>query len=170
MKNKRRHVSIEIIEHLLILAKTISGCVSISALGSLVCAPIGVTTYTIGITARINKYTSIIKKKKTKHDRIVLLGKDKLKTNEDLISKALIDSYISHDEFVSVNNVLSEYYEMEKEIGSPETSVEYCIWKQWKPIVSVVKNILLTKIQAMEKPNKTDQCFYQIMLFVVRKN
>ena len=132
MKNKRRHVSIEIIEHLLILAKTISGCVSISALGSLVCAPIGVTTYTIGIiiyeiTARINKYTSIIKKKKTKHDRIVLLGKDKLKTNEDLISKALIDSYISHDEFVSVNNVLSEYYEMEKEIGSPETSVEYCI-------------------------------------------
>ena len=132
MKNKRRHVSIEIIEHLLILAKTISGCVSIPALGSLVCAPIGVTTYTIGIiiyeiTARINKYTSIIKKKKTKHDRIVLLGKDKLKTNKDLISKALIDSYISHDEFVSVNNVLSEYYEMEKEIGSPETSVEYCI-------------------------------------------
>ena len=81
------------VEHLLILASTISGCVSISALGSLVCAPIGVTTFTIGIiiygiTARINKYTSIIKKKKKKHDKIVLLGKDKLKTNEDLISKA----------------------------------------------------------------------------------
>ena len=38
----------------------------------------------------------------------MLLGKDKLNTIEILISKALIDSYISHDEFVSVNNVLRE--------------------------------------------------------------
>ena len=33
-------------------------------------------------------------------------------TIEVLISKALIDSYISHDEFVSVNNVLREYNEI----------------------------------------------------------
>ena len=39
----------------------------------------------------------------------MLLGKDKLNTIEVLISKALIDSYISHDEFVSINNVLREY-------------------------------------------------------------
>ena len=36
----------------------------------------------------------------------MLLGKDKLNTIEFLISKALINSCISHDEFVSVNNVL----------------------------------------------------------------
>ena len=41
-----------------------------------------------------------------KHDKIVLLEKDKLNTTEVLISKALVDSYISHGEFVSVNNVL----------------------------------------------------------------
>ena len=35
-----------------------------------------------------------------------------LNTIEVLISKALIDSYISHDEFVSVNNVLREYNEI----------------------------------------------------------
>ena len=46
---------------------------------------------------------------KKKHEKTVLLGKDKLNTIEVLISKALIDSYISHDEFVSVNNVLTEY-------------------------------------------------------------
>ena len=34
------------------------------------------------------------------------IGKNKLNTIEVLISKALIDSYISQDEFVSVNNVL----------------------------------------------------------------
>ena len=33
-------------------------------------------------------------------------GKDKLNTIEVLISKALINSYIIHDEFLSVNNVL----------------------------------------------------------------
>ena len=49
-------------------------------------------------------------KKKEKH-KIVLLGKDKLNTTEVLISKTLIDSYISHDQFFSVNNVLREYYE-----------------------------------------------------------
>ena len=42
----------------------------------------------------------------------MLLGKDKLNTIEVLISKALIDSHIIHDEFVSVNNVLREYNEI----------------------------------------------------------
>ena len=45
-----------------------------------------------------------IKTKKKKHDEIVLLGKGNLNTIEVLISKALIDSYISHDKFVSINN------------------------------------------------------------------
>ena len=49
----------------------------------------------------------------------MLLEKDKLNTIEVIISKALNDSFISHDEFVSVNNVLREYYEMEKEIKNP---------------------------------------------------
>ena len=57
----------------------------------------------------------------------MLLGKEKLNTIEVLISKTLIDSYISHDEFVSVNDVLREYNEMKKEIKNPETFVEYII-------------------------------------------
>ena len=39
--------------------------------------------------------------------------------------KALIE-YISHDEFVSVNNVLKLCNEVEEEIKNPETSVK-CI-------------------------------------------
>ena len=53
----------------------------------------------------------------------MLLWKYKLHTIE--VSKGLIDSYISHDEFVSVNNVLRKYYEMKEEIKNPDTSVEY---------------------------------------------
>ena len=119
---------------MLVLASTITGCVSISAFASLVCVPIGITSSAIGIkicanTAGIKKYKSIIKKKKKKHDKIALLGKDNLNTTEVLISKTLIDVYINHDEFVSVNNVLIEYIEMKEEIKNPETSLEYTILK-----------------------------------------
>ena len=62
---------------------------------------------------------------KKKHDKIVLLGKDKLNTTEVLISKNLIDSYINYDECVSVNNVLREYNKIKEEIKNPKTSVEY---------------------------------------------
>ena len=79
------------------------------------------------ITAGIKRYKSIIKKKKKKYDKIVLLAKSKLNSIEILISEELIDSYISHDEFLSVNNVLRGYYEMEEEIKNLITCVEYTI-------------------------------------------
>ena len=57
----------------------------------------------------MKKYKSIMKKKMKKHDNMVLLAKTKLDTIEVLISKALTGSYINHNEFVSMNNVLTEY-------------------------------------------------------------
>ena len=41
-----------------------------------------------------------------------MLGKAKLDTIKVLIYKVFIDSYISHDKFVSVDYVLQEYNEM----------------------------------------------------------
>ena len=66
------------------------------------------------------------KKKKKKLDKIVWIGKDKLNTIKVLIYKPLLDSYISHEEFVLVKIVLREY-EMKEEIKNAETSVEYTI-------------------------------------------
>ena len=43
-----------------------------------------------------------------------LLAKSKLNSIEVLISKALTDSNISHDEFVLINNVLKEYDNMKE--------------------------------------------------------
>ena len=119
-------------EHSLILASTVTGCVSISAFASLACVPVGITSPAVGIkicaiTVGIKKYKSIIKKNSKKHDKIMLSGKDKLNTIEVLTSKSLTDSYISHDEFVSVDNVLREYDEMKEKIKNPETSAEYMI-------------------------------------------
>ena len=50
-----------------------------------------------------------------------------LNTIDVVISRTLIDSYISHDEFVSVNNVLREWNEMKTEMKNPETLVEYIV-------------------------------------------
>ena len=74
------------------------------------------------ITAGIKKYKSIIRKKKKRHDKVVLLAKTKLNTIEILISEALVDSNISHDEFVSVINGLKEYDGMKAEINNHKTS------------------------------------------------
>ena len=106
---------------MLILASTVTGRVLISAFTSLVAVPVGITSSPVklkiyAITTGIKKYESIIKKKKKKHNEIVLLGKSKLNTIEDLIFKALNNSYISHDKFVSLNSESKEYTEMEQEI------------------------------------------------------
>ena len=83
---------------------------------------VGITNSVVGIkvcaiAAGIKKYKLIIKKnKKNKHDEIVLLRKIKLDAIEVFICKSLIESYISHQEFVSVNNVLREYNEVKEEI------------------------------------------------------
>ena len=106
-KYKKVYRVLNYIEHLLMLVSTVTGCVSISAFTSLVGIPVGITSYGIVlkvciITAGIEKYKSIIKKKKKKHDKIVLLVISKFNNIEVLISKALNDSNISHDEFVLI--------------------------------------------------------------------
>ena len=82
---------------------------------------IGIISFAIGlkicaIAGEIKKYMSIIKKKKKKHHEIALLWKSKSNSIEILISKALIDSSVSHGKFILINNVLKQYYQMKEEI------------------------------------------------------
>ena len=82
----------------------------------------GITSSAIGlkiyaITAGIKKYKSIIKKRKKERYKEALLN-----SIEVLISKSLIDSCISHDEFALVNNVLKEYDDMKEEIKNLKAS------------------------------------------------
>ena len=93
---------------------------------SLFGVPVGITSSAIGlkicaITAGIKKYKSIIKNKKKKHDKVVLLAKSKLNRIQVVISKALIDSVISHDKFVLINNVLKEHNKMKEETKDLKT-------------------------------------------------
>ena len=81
---------------------------------------------------------------------------EKLDAIEDLVSKSLIDSFISQEDFLSVNKLLREYNEMGEEIKNPENFVAYIIQKQWTNILSVARKILRTKIPVLEKLNKLD--------------
>ena len=78
--HKKVCTTLNYIEHLLILASTITGCISISAFSFLIGIPIGITSFAIGleicaIAAGIRNYKSIIKKKKMKHGKIVFFCK-----------------------------------------------------------------------------------------------
>ena len=103
------------------LTSTNIGLISMPAFASLVGILIRIRSSVIGgnicaITSGIKKYNLIIKKKKKKHDKIVLLAKSKSNRIEVLISKALIDWSISHNEFNLINNLLKEYDNLKKEI------------------------------------------------------
>ena len=131
-KHKKVFRVLNYFELFLVFVSAVSGCVSISAFALLVNVIVGIANSPVGlkifaITAGIKKYKTIIKKKTKKLDKIVLLGKVKLDTIKVLISKVLIVSYISHDNFFSVNSVSREYNEIKEEIKSPQDAVEYVI-------------------------------------------
>ena len=100
-KYKKVCTTLNYIENVLILAPAITGCISVSAFASfLLLTSIGITSSVIklktgAIAAKIKKYKLTIKKRKQKHEKIVLLAKSKLNSIKDLISKTLIDWIIS---------------------------------------------------------------------------
>ena len=125
-KHKMVCTTLNYFEHFIILASTITGFISISAFASLLGIPIGNMISAIGLKicatpAGIKKYKSIIKKKKKKHDKIILLAKSKSNSIEVLISKAFIGSSISHDEFVLINNALKIFDNMKEKIKNLKT-------------------------------------------------
>ena len=102
------------------LTSVVIACISISVCSSLVGISIGITISAIrlkicAIAAAVKKYKSIIKKKKKKHNKKVLLTKFKFNSIKGLISKTLIKSRITRDEFVLINNQLKECNDMNEE-------------------------------------------------------
>ena len=60
-------------------------------------------------TGIIKKLLSITRSKKKKHDKILVLTKSKLNSIETLVSQALIDLEISHEEFVTILKERDKY-------------------------------------------------------------
>jgi hypothetical protein len=88
----------------LILTNMAAGVIGVSALAVVITAPIGIALggVTIGsalIYSALSCEKKNILKKLSKHEKIGMLAVSKLNTINDLISKALNDSFISSEEF-----------------------------------------------------------------------
>ena len=69
----------------------------------------------------------VTKKRKKKHNKIIALAKNKLNTIDTLLSSALNDSKISHEEFSNVfteANICENIKENTKELTTEPSSLE----------------------------------------------
>ena len=70
----------------------------------------------------------VTKKRKKKHNKIIALAKYKLNTNDTLLSSALNDSEISHEEFSNIiteANIYENIKENIKELTAEPSSLEH---------------------------------------------
>ena len=104
---------------LIVLSATSSGvCIIPSASGA--SAGIASATFTLifSLTAGIiKKLLRITRNKKKKHDKILVLAKTKLDSIETLVSQALIDMEISHEEFNAIIREKQKYERVKKKWG-----------------------------------------------------
>ena len=67
-------------------------------------------------TGIIKKLLSITRNEKKKHDKILMLAKSKLDSIETLVSQALIDMEISHEEFNAIIREKQKYERMKENV------------------------------------------------------
>ena len=107
---------------LIVLSATSSG-VSIISFTSIIGAPVGIASASFTLifsltTGIVKKLLSTTRNKKKKHDKIFMLAKSKLNSIKTLISQALIDMEISHEEFVSIFKQKDKYEKMKENLRS----------------------------------------------------
>ena len=100
-------------EALIVLSATSDG-VSIISFTSIIRALVGIASASLtlffSLTKRIvTKLLNMTRNKKKKHDKILMLAKNKLNSTETLISQALIDMEISHEEFIAILKEKDKY-------------------------------------------------------------
>ena len=107
-KKLSKYVAVfDYIDKILIVLSAITGGVSICSFASVVGTPVGIVSASFTLifsltTGIVKKILSTTRNKKKKPDKIFMLAKSKLNSIETLISQALIDMEISHEEFVTI--------------------------------------------------------------------
>ena len=117
------------IDQALIVLSATSGGVSIISFTSIVGAPVGIASASLTLffsltTGIVKKLLNITRNKKKKHDKILMLAKSKLNSIETLISQALIDMEISHEEFITILKEKDKYEKMKDNLRSENEKYE----------------------------------------------
>ena len=127
-------VSFDYLDKIFIALSASFGTLSIASYASVVGTPAGIAVssltliFTIG-TDISKSLLKVTKKRKKKHNKIIALAKSKLSDIETLLSSALNDSKISHEEFTSIITEKNIYENIKENIKNtvepPEsTSIE----------------------------------------------
>ena len=108
-------------DKVLIILTATSGGMSIIYFTSVIRVPAGISSASFGLafsltTGIIKKFLEITRNKKKKHNKIVMFVKSKLNSMETLISEALIELKISHEEFKTVVKEEEKYVKMRESI------------------------------------------------------
>ena len=99
-------VSFDYLDKIFIALSALSGTLSIASFASVVGTPAGISKSLLKVT----------KKRKKKHNKIIALAKNKLNTIDTLLSSALNDSEISHEEFTNIINGANIYENIKENI------------------------------------------------------
>ena len=108
------------IDKILIILSATTGGVSIFSFTSFIGAPFRIASASFTLIFSLTK--GIIKKllsttrNRKKHDQILMLAKSKFNTIETLISQALNDMEISHEEFITIFKEKDRYEKVKKNI------------------------------------------------------
>ena len=122
-------VSFDYLDKIFITLSASFGTLSIASHATVVGIPVGIAgssltvIFTMG-TGLNKSLLQVTKKRKKKHNKIITLAKSKLDTIEALLSSALNDSKISHEEFSRIINEKNMYENIKeniKEIKEPSS-------------------------------------------------
>ena len=117
------------IDKILIVLNATTGGVCVISHATVIGAPVGIESagftilfaFTTGIVKKLLKTT---RNKKKKHDKILMLAKNKLNSIETLVSQALIDMEISHAEFITILKEKDKYEKMKENASNLSEKLE----------------------------------------------
>ena len=125
-------VSFDYLDKMFIDLSVSFGTLSIASYASVVGTPAGIAcssltlVFTIG-TGISKSLLKVTKKRKKKHNKIIVLARNKLNTIDTLLSSALNDSEISHEEFTNIiteTNIYENIKENIKELTTQSSEEE----------------------------------------------
>ena len=106
-KNSKYIIAFDYADKLFITLSASFGTLSLASYATAVGIPAGIAGASLTLiftvtTGVVKKLLNITRKKKKKHNKIIALARSKLNIIETLISQALIDFEISHEEFLKI--------------------------------------------------------------------
>ena len=122
-------VSFEYLDKIFIALSASFSTLSIASYARVMGLPVGIAgssltlIFTIG-TGISKSLLKLTKKRKKKHNNIIALAKNKLNTIDTLLSSALNDSKISHEEFTNIITQTNIYENIKENIKDIEEPIE----------------------------------------------